>query len=313
VPDEAVRSQFRGTIQHRAKGVPVAQLIGEKEFFSLALKVTSDVLVPRPETEDLVVRLIDLAREIVPPPRKQEIEAIRTAKMTDAKVATETLAKLQELAKAEATITEQELDVVQQQVATLTQRAENASGVASSSPQQSLTLLDVGTGSGAIAIAAAKNLPHATVVAVDVSPQALAVASENVRQHQLTEQIQLFESDLFAGIPEGYVGKFDIIASNPPYIANGDPDVAPEVKEHEPHIALYAGDDGTEIIARLLQEAPRWIVPCGSLLIEIGPNILQRVQQLVAESDAWQLVKVHHDLARLPRFVELQKTNEQTA
>ena len=235
VPDEAARAAFRELIRRRAEGMPVAYLVGRREFYSLSFRVTPDVLIPRPETELLVVTLLDLA--------KQRPSA------------------------------------------------------------KPVAIADVGTGSGIIAVCAAKHLPSARITAIDVSPAALEVARSNAAEHGVAERIDLVESDLFAAVDPQQ--RFDFIVSNPPYIAESEMDgLSGDVRHHEPHAALCGGPQGTEIIRSLISQAVARLEPGGHLLIEISPMVHDTVRQLLEAEAGLEVGETIKDLARLPRVVQ---------
>jgi len=144
-------------------------------------------------------------------------------------------------------------------------------------------VLDVGTGSGCIAVALAKELPQAEVWATDVSQDALAVASENARHHDVAERVQFCQGDMFAPVAEYHEG-FDLIVSNPPYIAHDDLAVLqPEVRNWEPRYALDGGVDGLDFCRRLLSEGPTYLRSGGWLVMEIGQGQSTEVMRLVRE------------------------------
>lgn len=129
-----------------------------------------------------------------------------------------------------------------------------------------LRIADVGTGSAAIAIAVAINAPAANIIAIDRSPDALAVARRNVERYALAARIDLQRGDLLDA-----VGMFDVILANLPYVAATDwPSLAPEIRDHEPRLALDGGPDGVEVIARLIAQAPLHLAPGGLLALEFG-------------------------------------------
>jgi release factor glutamine methyltransferase len=142
-------------------------------------------------------------------------------------------------------------------------------------------LLDVGTGSGCIAIALATELPHAEVWATDISPDALVVARENARRHGVAERIRFLQGDLFVPVM-GEVDGFDLIVSNPPYLARHDlAMLQPEVRDWEPRRALDGGDDGLVFYRRLLSEGPAYLRCGGWLVTEIGEGQSPEVMRLV--------------------------------
>lgn len=162
------------------------------------------------------------------------------------------------------------------------------------------TVADVGTGSGCVAIALATERPGARVIAVDISPAALAMADRNVRTHGLADRIQLVQSDVLAGA----AGSFDVIVSNPPYVAGRDEaHLQPEVGRHEPHAALFGGEDGLDVIRTLVAQAGRHLVPRGWLVFEFGFGQEGAVRTIVAEAPDLQLDAVLPDLQGIPRVV----------
>jgi release factor glutamine methyltransferase len=205
------RQRFRELIRRRIEGCPVAYLVGRKEFFSLRLEVSPSVLIPRPDTECVVIECLRLAKEMPAP-----------------------------------------------------------------------AVLDLGTGSGAIALAVAKHHPGAKVTATDTSPDALAVAQRNAARHGLTERIRFLQGDLFAPIPRGE--KFDFILSNPPYIPHEDLSRLPVgVRDYEPLVALDGGPGGFVVFDRLAAEARNWLTAGGSLILEIGsPQEAPARERLIA-------------------------------
>ncbi|MGA2033103.1 MAG: peptide chain release factor N(5)-glutamine methyltransferase [Thermoguttaceae bacterium] len=238
VPEEKRRTAFRELVRRRAEGTPVAYLVGRREFYSLSFRVGPEVLIPRPETELLVVALLDQAKS-------------------------------------------------------------RGSGAP-------LAIADVGTGSGIIAICAAKLLPAARVTAIDASDAALALAVTNAAQHQVADRIEFLSSDLFSAVPAER--RFDFIVSNPPYVAETEVAHLPrDVRDFEPRQALVAGPRGTEVIERLLPQAVQRLRPGGHLLMEIGPAIHEAVRALLAAEPQLEPGPVIKDLARLPRVVQARK------
>ncbi len=163
---------------------------------------------------------------------------------------------------------------------------------------QPLRLADVGTGSGAIAVALASRLPLAKIVALDVSEAALEVARANARQNILDRQIEFVRSDLFSALtPAAPI--FDAILSNPPYVAEADRSrLHPEVSRWEPASALFAGADGLQIYRRLIPDARRWLRPGGLLALEIGSGQRDQVAGLLT---GWNGVAFLLDLQGIAR------------
>lgn len=240
VPDADRLDRFRDWIKRRAKGEPVAYIVGYREFYSLRFQVNEDVLIPRPETEHVVVKAIELSKSI------------------DA---------------------------------------------------QPLRLIDVGTGSGCIAVTLAKHLKNCKIAATDISESALLVARENATAHSVEEQVHFFGGDLFDALPQGSAA-VHLIVSNPPYIGKGESGtVDPQVDRFEPHSALFAGQDGMEVIGRLVHQSPERLLPGGYLIFEISPLIEQPSRDLLADSKALELEEIVKDYAGHPRVVVCRRVS----
>ena len=234
-PHEETLEKFRETVRARGRRVPAKYLTGETEFYSMALAVGPSVLIPRPETEFLVER----ALEIIP-------------EDGDALVA------------------------------------------------------DLGTGSGAIAVAVAAHRPQAHVVATDVSPEALAVARANAERHGLAGRVEFRQGDWFAALEPGTL--FDALLSNPPYVALPDLERAmPEVRDHEPRAALDGGPDGLDALRRLVAGAAAWLKPGGWLIVEIGAGQRAAVLELATVAGTYGTVAVAPDYQGIDRIVSMQR------
>lgn len=154
-------------------------------------------------------------------------------------------------------------------------------------------IADVCTGSGCIAVALAKHLPRARMTATDISPEALALARENTERHGVADRIEFVEGDLLA--PLAGHGPFDWIVSNPPYIPDHEWDaVEPNVKNHEPHLALRAGRDGLQYVRPLIESAPPLLADAGEILIEIAACTAGDVRSLAAKA-GWSKISVLKD------------------
>lgn len=232
---DAERARFRELVKRRGDGEPVAYLVGNREFFSLPFAVSPAVLVPRPETEGLVVRVIDLCK-----------------------------------------------------------------------PLTASRIIDVGTGSGAIAVTLAKHLPRARLAATDISPAALAVARENAARHGVAERIEFLECDLLSA-PQA-AGPWDVIVSNPPYVRDDEFDALPrDVRLHEPKGALVAGPTGVEVVARLAADAVGSLAAGGWLVVEIGPVVAAAAERALAAVPGLVPGPTLADMAGLPRIVQARK------
>lgn len=258
-PSEEVRASFKEMVRRRAEGTPVAYLVGRKEFYSLAFEVNPDVLIPRPETEHLIVEAVDRAKKLTGNAENSTVDGA----------------------------------------------GEGSARPRGSRSYASLSIADIGTGSGIVAISLAKSLSGASIVAVDISPAALAVAQRNVDQHAVQSQVTLLPSDLLSGIGEATV--FDMIVSNPPYISEPEYDALPvSVRNYEPRGALVGGPSGTEIIASLMTQAAARLKSGGWLLMEISPTI---ADQVVAQVDRslWSEPAVTKDLAGHARIIAMSR------
>lgn len=223
--DRTTQTGFDALLTRRLAGEPVAYLLGCREFWSLDLRVTPDVLIPRPETELLVERALHALRD---------------------------------------------------------RRAARA--------------LDLGTGSGAIALALARERADIRITATDASPAALAVARDNARRLGL-QGIEFMESDWFAALPgRGY----DLIVSNPPYVAAGDPALQTAVAEYEPAAALYAGEAGLGALFRIIDSAPAHLGDAGTLLLEHGAMQGKAVRDRLRQA-GFTHIETWPDLAGHPR------------
>ena len=232
---EPVRTAFRELVRRRAEGTPVAYLVGYREFYSLRFRVTPDVLIPRPETESLVVALRDWAKT----------------------------------------------------------RPANS---------QPLRIADVGTGSGVLAVCAAKYLPTSRVTAIDISAAALEVARANAKELGVADRVTFVESDLLGGSPPE--AQFDLVISNPPYISTAEmAELPPHIRSYEPKLALDAGDRGMDVIERLIPQAAERLTPAGQLFFEISPMLEAAARSAVeAESRLW-LAPTIKDLAAQARVI----------
>jgi len=161
-----------------------------------------------------------------------------------------------------------------------------------------LRMVDVGTGSGCIALALAKELPHAQITATDLSPTALEIARANTARHRLENRIQFRETDLLAGFRPA---AFDFVVSNPPYVGESEADeVELQVRKFEPRNAVFAGPSGLEVIQRLIPQAGSVLAPGGWLVMEISGTIAAGVQRLLED---WAEVHLMNDLRGIPRVI----------
>lgn len=228
VPD---RSRYRDLVRRRATGMPVAYLVGEREFYSLPFEVNPAVLIPRPETETLV----DAALERIPADRPTRVA-------------------------------------------------------------------DVGTGSGAIAIAIAFHRPLARVTAVDLSAEALVVARRNADRHHVADRIEWVHSDLFRSVDAHE--RFEVIASNPPYVSRTEMNALPvDVRNFEPRLALEAGEQGLDVIHPLVSGAADRLDAGGWLLVEMGETQSREVAAFAQGCSRYDQIGVIKDLSHRPRVL----------
>jgi release factor glutamine methyltransferase len=177
-------------------------------------------------------------------------------------------------------------------------------------PREKLRGADVGTGSGCLAVALAYELPHAEIFATDISAAALEVARRNAARHAVADRIHFLQTNLLDGLSDQAAngGKklrhFDLIVSNPPYVAREDgAQLQREVRDHEPHEAVFGGPTGVELYARLIEEAGNLLRTGGILALELGYNSAEHVRAILAEQKCWRNVTFTNDLAGLPRVV----------
>jgi release factor glutamine methyltransferase len=175
---------------------------------------------------------------------------------------------------------------------------------------QPVRIADVGTGSGCIAVALARELPHAEIVATDISAAALEVARRNATRHGVSARIHFVEADLLEAasllpLATSHLPlPFDLIVSNPPYIARDEAASLPrEVREHEPEEALFGGAAGLEIYARLIEQAGSLLLPGGILVVELGYGSDERVREMFHVKHCWHKVSITNDLAGIPRVL----------
>ncbi|HLX73492.1 MAG TPA: peptide chain release factor N(5)-glutamine methyltransferase [Terriglobales bacterium] len=163
-------------------------------------------------------------------------------------------------------------------------------------------VVDVGTGSGCIALALAKELSGAEIHATEVSGEALEIARANAARHQLEQRIQFHQTDLLAGMEEG---TFDYVVSNPPYIGEWEAEtVEAQVRRFEPHQALFAGPSGLEVFARVIPQAQKVLQPGGWLVMEMGHSSRERVCELLVD---WEEIRVTNDLQGIARVVAARR------
>lgn len=169
---------------------------------------------------------------------------------------------------------------------------------------ENLTVIDLCTGSGCIAVSAALEM-RCIVLATDISNEALAMAKENAQRLGAAERVSFLSGDLFEPIPEELKGMAHMVLANPPYITGKDmEELEPEVRDFEPRQALYGGDDGLDIIRRIITDAPAYLAPGGLLLIEIGYDQSETARALAADSGKYEGVEILKDYAEIGRILK---------
>jgi release factor glutamine methyltransferase len=181
-------------------------------------------------------------------------------------------------------------------------------------PSAPLRIADVGTGSGCLAVALARELPHAEIFATDISAAALEVARRNAARHGVSDRIHFLQTNLLEAFLQearaaGEVSRlFDLIVSNPPYVARDEAAALPrEVREHEPETALFGGATGVEIYARLIEQAGSLLRAGGILVVELGYSAADRVRAIVSAQPGWANVTITNDLAGIPRVLAAER------
>ena len=169
-----------------------------------------------------------------------------------------------------------------------------------------LHVADIGTGSGCIAVALAKDLPGTKFIATDISPAALSVARRNAERHNFADRIEFVCANVLEELAAET--RFDLIASNPPYIGRREgPTLQREVRDHEPEVALYGGEEGYELYAALVTQSAAHLIPGGIVVLELGHDSLPAVQPLF-DTPEWTHVGVTNDLAGIPRVIAAERT-----
>ncbi len=176
--------------------------------------------------------------------------------------------------------------------------------------REEIVVADVCTGSGCLAISIARQLPHARLIATDISPEALSLAAENIASQNLDDRIELREGDLLAPLmcDERLRGSLAAIVANPPYIPDDEwPEVAPNVREHEPTIALRGGPDGLDLVRPIIRHADSLLRPGGVLLIEVAARRADDALAIVEARGKFTDARIHRDQDDLPRVIEARR------
>lgn len=297
--DAAERDVLRGFVARRGAGEPLQYITGEAPFRYLTVKVRPGVLIPRPETEVLVSEALSC---LPAAGRRQAAWSAESSRQEAAAVAElkERLAAAQEGGAAAGAAAE--AGVADAAGA----GAAGAGAAAGDRPEDAaapLLVADICTGSGCIACAIASERPDARVIAVDVAPEAVALARENAAALGLADSVKVLQGDLGAPVPERYLGRFDLVVSNPPYVPTAVlADMPREVAEFEPALALDGGADGLDLFRRLVPWAASALKPGGGFACELHETCLDDAAA-IAQAVGFSDVRVVRDLAERPRVL----------
>ena len=274
-----VGAEMRALVARRRVGEPIQYITGETEFYGLTFRVTPDVLIPRPETEHLVEKAIELAASF-------PAGSIQAAEEVDPEGGGGFNPRIKPTESSRALAPEGSLS------------GSSTVNLKSSAGLKAVRIADVGAGSGCIAVALAHHLPQAQLTAIDLSAAALVIARQNADRNGVSSQIRFLQGDLLTPVAGE---QFEIVVSNPPYVPLTDrATLAVEVRDHEPALALYAGADGLEICRRLIPSTFAALIPGGFLLLEIGHGQSQPINELLAASGFGQIEFIP-DLQSIPR------------
>jgi release factor glutamine methyltransferase len=170
---------------------------------------------------------------------------------------------------------------------------------------EKITIMDIGTGSGNIAISLAKNLSNVEIYASDISQEALEIARENVQRHKVADKVLLLHGDLSgAFISHIDQGSIDFIVSNPPYVSESEwKNLEPELKDHEPRKALVAGKDGLCLYRHIIRDASDWLMPDGCLVFEIGDTQANSITRFMESEEHYKDIEISNDLQGKERII----------
>jgi release factor glutamine methyltransferase len=307
---ESELAQFRALIKRRLAGEPVAYLTGQREFYSLPLHVTPAVLIPRPETELLVeeaLRFLGGSQDARAKAGEPVERAAAEAEIAEEEAVEEAVAQTQAVPGVALTVVYDPEPSAADSPADSSTDSSAAPPVvtlaAASSPDSlpagvSKTVIDIGTGSGAIALAIKHERPSVRVIAIDLSPDALAVARHNATTLGLT--IEFREGDLLTALPEDIAP--DLVLANLPYIPTAEIAGLSKDVQSEPRLALDGGADGLAIVKRLVAMAAQRLRPGGAILLEIGAGQAGATEQLLRQA-GFSGVHSLRDYAGIERLV----------
>ncbi len=298
---------YQALVERRLNLEPVAYIVGQREFYGLDFYVDARVLVPRPETELLVELAISWAGEWDAGVQGSEGagDCVLPAAMPASSVSSnepgavhDQRLQLQDGLNQASSACSQKYTQDRSLLVTYPSSLSSAQNTKHKA-QNFLSVADICTGSGCIAIALAKYLPQAHIFATDISSEALELAAHNVMRHDVTQQVQLLQGDLLDVLPQAV----NLLVSNPPYTMIDSIDEG--VRRHEPRLALDGGPDGLELYRRLLAAAPGRINAGGAILLEIGAEQGQAVQMLARAAFPQAEISIHPDLAGHDRVVRI--------
>ena len=282
---EEERSTMRAWVQRRGAGEPLQLICGTAPFRHMVLEVSPGVLIPRPETEVLVSKVLAL----FPAPKQVSAYAFE-----DEAVAPEVddgvkVVEVSEGIEAESAVElEKPVEVTE---------AEEA--------PEPIRVIDLCTGSGCIACALATEHPNMEVLAIDIAPEALALAKRNAEAQGVADRVTAVESDLLSAVVADPAnrGTFDVVVSNPPYIPSAVVDALDaEVSDYEPRLALDGGQDGLDLFRHFIDDAHTLLKPGGVLAVELFEDTLEEAAQ-IAESHGFTNPCIVNDLANKPRIL----------
>ncbi len=297
--DDEELAACRELVARRGKREPVAYIVGTREFWSLDFAVDERVLIPRPDTETLVQVALnwlegtpdaDVVTQLDPPPRIDD----EPPAVGEAVAGIEPVVHYDEHAEAASVEDGEEAPTHRTEPSRPSEEPEVG-------PTDDRLVLDYGTGSGAIGVTIATERPGLRVLALDVSRDALAVAKDNAARHGVSDRIGFVCSDGFQQLPVRFRGQIAAIIANPPYVPLADEaEMAPDVRDHEPRHALFAGPDPLQHYRRIAANAAQWLRPDGFVAVEVGFGQAAEVAELFSGLGR---VEIRRDLGGIERVV----------
>jgi release factor glutamine methyltransferase len=299
---------LRSLVARALRQEPVQYLVGEAWFFGLRLHVDRRVLIPRPCTEMIVEEVIQHVRRSERDGWPSGFHNALPAAVVAGRSAIDASATGGAIASADEPIeTDDEREIERQRVEAerrLLAESRARRGVVG----QGFTLADICTGSGCIAIALAKNLPAARIIATDVSADALEIAAMNAQRHGVHERIEFYQGNLLEpladALPRVAPGGVDVLVSNPPYIPDHEwGDVPANVRDYEPELALRGGPEGVDLVAPIIRDGPALLKPGGLLMVELAACTSAAMLAYATERGELTGATIKRDLEGLERVV----------